>query len=576
MFIRKENKKKWIILFVSEILVLIPKIIVVIQALPIADGKDEMAMLAVPAKLAGFDWSQCMAEARYYGFGYFFVFAPLFRMNMNMLWIYRIILLITAVLEGIIPIIIQYILDKYFRITSAKEVILITTIMSFMTVNPLYNLINEHALVIIIWGVTLIAFNLVYAETKRSKQFNTILLDILLIYGLFIHTRFQVLIIAVCITAILYKLLYKEWLVAPVFFPLLGGGYILSKYIIRMVQIYVWGTTNLLNASVKIPNIEKINLHGLLEGFFRIILGNIGTLIIFTASSGIFVVGALLYYFFLYGTKRKNKKYDKAVLVILCIFFLSLCGTLAAFGLMHMKAFAIQAEGEKFAEIKALTYLRYYLIYFIPVFFIGLVFFYKHISIYKKTYKITCLFSIIILLLWINYVAPYVSDTNYGRSTFYPFSYLLNLTTKLKIDDFRAIIIIIVSVMTLTIIFLRKNRTNLLFFLACLFIYQYIYFAVKIAIPDEKRYYRSVDASIDYVERYLDKEQLIYIYDNNERYTSYRVYLYQYKIAVGLPDAFDNNVIILTNKNIDDEVPGNMNSLEIDNNEWIYYTLSSE
>lgn len=576
MSIGKENKKRWIILFISEILVLIPKIIVVFQAVPIADRIDEMSMLAIPAKLAGFDWSQCMAEAQYYGFGYFFVFAPLFRMNMNMLWIYRIILLITAVLEGIIPIIIQYILDKYFRITSAKEVILITIIMSFMTVNPLYNLINEHALIIIIWGVTLIAFKLVYVETKRSKQFNTILLDILLIYGLFIHTRFQVLIIAVCMTVILYKLLYKEWMVAPVFFPLLGGGYILSKYIIRIVQIYVWGTTNLINSSVKLPNIEKVNLSGLLEGFFRIIVGNIGTLIIFTASSGIFVIGALLYYFFQYGIKSKNKKYDKAVFVILCIFFLSLCGTLVALGLMRMKAFAIQAEGEKFKEIKYLTYLRYYLIYFIPVFFIGLVFFHRHINMYKKTYKISCLFSVIILLLWINFVAPYVSDTYYGRSTFYPFSYLLNLNTKLKMDDFRAIIIIIISVMILTIIFLRKSKINLLFLMACLFIYQYIYFAVKIAIPDEKKYYSSVDTSIDYVKKYIDKEQLIYIYDKEGRYKTYRVYLYQYKIAVGLPDAFDNKVIILTNKNINDEVPDYMNSLEIDNNEWIYYILSSE
>lgn len=573
MFVGKENKKKCIILFLAEILIVIPKIIVVFQAVPTADRIDEMSMLAIPAKLAGYDW--CMAETRYYGFGYFFLFAPLFRMNMDMLWIYRIILLITAVLEGIIPIIIQYILNKYFMITSAKEVILITVIMSFMTVNPLYNLINEHVLIIIIWGVTMIAFKLVYAETKRSKQLNTILLDVLLIYGLFIHTRFQVLIIAVCMAIIIYRLLYKEWIVMPLFFAILGGGYIVAKYIIRIVQTYVWATTNLTNSSVSIPDIEKVNLFGLLKGFFRIILGNIGTITIFSASSGMFIVGALLYYLFCYGVKSRNK-YDKAVFLILCIFFLSLCGTLTALGLMDMKNFAIHTEGEKFYAIKTLTYLRYYIIFLIPIFFIGLVFYCRHVNLYKKTYKISYMFVVTILLLWINFVAPDVSDTNYGRSTFYPFSYLLHLNAPLKIDDFRAITIIIMSITSLAVIFFRKNKMYFLFFMACLFIYQYIYFAVEIAIPDEKKYYSSIDASIDYVEKHFDKEQSIYIYDQQKRYQIYQVYLYRYKIVLGLPDSFDNNVIILTDKNIDGEVPDNMNSLEIDDNEWIYYTLSSE
>ena len=575
MLIGKENRKKWIILFLSEILVVIPKIIVVFNAVPTADKIDEMSMLAIPAKLAGYDWSQCMAEARYYGFGYFFLFAPLFKLNIDMLWIYRIILLITAVLEGIVPIIIQYILNKYFMITSVKEVILITVIMSFMTVNPLYNLINEHAIIIIIWGVTLIAFNLVYAETKRSKLLNTILLDVLLIYGLSIHTRFQVLIIAVCMAIIIYRLIYKEWLVVPLFYAILGGGYIIAKYLISIVQTYVWGTTNLINSAVSFPDIEKVNLFGLLKGFFKIILGNIGTITIFSLSSGIFIIGALLYYLFRYGVKSKNK-YDKAVFLILCIFFLSLCGTLTALGLMNMKGFAVHAEGEKFYAIKTLTYLRYYIIFLIPIFFIGLVFYYRHVNLYKKTYKISYLFVVTILLLWIFFVAPDISDTNYGRSTFYPFSYLLNLNTQLKIDDFRAIIIIIMSVISLAIIFFRKNKMYFLFLIACVFIYQYIYFAVEIAIPDEKRDYSYIDASVDYVKKYVDKEQLIYIYDKQGRYQIYQVYLYQYKIVLGLPDSFDNNVIILTNKDIDDELPVNMNSLEIDDNEWIYYSLSSE
>ena len=140
---KAERRTRWISLLISEILIMIPKVVILFQAIPFADVRDEVSMLAVPAYLAGCDWSECInAGGSYYGFGYFFLFAPLFRTNLGMIWIYRIILCVTALLEGIIPVIVHYILCHYLKFRSKFLVILITVIVSFITTNPLYNLMN--------------------------------------------------------------------------------------------------------------------------------------------------------------------------------------------------------------------------------------------------------------------------------------------------------------------------------------------------------------------------------------------------------------------------------------------------
>jgi len=457
-------------------------------------------------------------------------------------------------------------------IVSSSKIILITVVVSFITTNPLYNLINEHILIIIIWGVTLIAFNLVFAETKQGKKVNTILLDIVLIYGLFIHTRFLVLIIAICMAIVIYRFLYKKWLVAPFFVVILGGGYFFARYIIQLVQIAVWGSTNLVNASVEFTRINNFDIFQLLTGFSKVILGNIGTFIIFSVSSGGFILGALIYYFVQYGIKNKGAtQQEKAIIFVISIFFLSTAGILIALGYNNMQLFSVMEKEGKVYSVKLLTYLRYYLLFTIPLYFVGLVLYFNHIDLYKKTYIGSLFYIVGILLLWINFIVPVISETYYGMSTFYPFSYLLHLKVKLSIDDFRAIVVMISSMTFLFVIIAKRNRMTVLFLIASIFIYQYLYFAIEIAIPQEKRHYSSVEKSINYVTGHFNKEQLIYVYDKTKiKPFIYQAYLYQYKIMPGLPNNFDNDVIILSNENIDMIIPENISSLKIDDDEWIY------
>ncbi len=571
---KAERRTRWISLLISEILIMIPKVVILFQAIPFADVRDEVSMLAVPAYLAGCDWSECInAGGSYYGFGYFFLFAPLFRTNLGMIWIYRIILCVTALLEGIIPVIVHYILCHYLKFRSKFLVILITVIVSFITTNPLYNLFNEHILVLIIWGVTLAAFKLVYAETKKERLFHTLLLDILLIYGLFLHTRFQVLLIAVCMAVIIYRFFYKEWIVSPVFFIVLGVGFFISQYIIHIVQITVWGTAELSNTSAGIPAVTDFNSLKLLTGFFKVILGNTGTFIIFTASCGIFVFGALICFFYhTFIKSRSRKKTDKSFFFILCIFILSTGGILTALGLQHMKAFSVSSNGEKFYAIKMLTYLRYYILFVIPLLFIGIILYCNAFSFYRKTYKYSLVFALGILMLWIYFIAPEISDTYYGMSTFYPFSYLLNLKVRLGIDDFRGIINIILPVPIFLIILSKKKKLIVLLFTAFLFIYQYTYFAIEIALPQEKIYYHERSESIDYIMENIKAEQPIYVYDASKmNFFFYQGYLYQYKIAVKLPDDFDTDAVVLSNKEIDEMLPDYMEGIKLSDKEWVYY-----
>ena len=563
-------------LIIAELIVFVPKIIVLLQAIPFADIRDELAMLAVPAHLAGCDWSGCMISASYYGFGFFVIFTPLFWMNMDIVWIYRIILFATAVLEGVIPVIIQYILYHYFNITSSRKVIIITIVGSFITINPLYNLVNEHILAIIVWMITLIAIKLVYADTKKNRQINTFLLVFFLLYGLFIHTRFSVVIIAICLAVPIYRFVYKKWLISPIWAVILGVGYIISKFIIQIVQKAVWGGTDLINASVSFPKIGNVSLLQLCFGFLKVMLGNLGTFIIYSAASGIFVIGASMCFLFQFGIKGKRSgNKEKAIFFVLCIFLLSAGGVLTAMGLQNMKSFAVLTEGEKIYAIKILTYLRYYLVFLIPVFFVGMILFFEYTYLYKGTYIISFFFMIGILVLWINIIAPDVSNTYYGMSPFYPFSYLLHVGAGLNIDDFRAIVVIIINIALLFIMISKRNKLNVGLCLACLFVYQYLYFAIEIAIPQEKQHYSWIEKSIEFVENCQDEEKVIYVYDKLETLPFlYQGYLYQYKIELGIPKEFDDNIIVLSNENIDALIPEKLGRKCLSEHEWLYYGAS--
>lgn len=289
------KKHKGLICFwLTQLIILIPKIIISLNAIPCTDVRDEVAMLKVPAYLAGYDWSQSTESASYYGFGFFALFFPLFLWQWDIVTIYRMILIITSVVECIVPFICYYLMEQYWDVKDNIGKMLITIIASLTTVNPPYNLINEHILSVMMWIIVFILCKLISEQDRKKKSVLSFFLMLSLIYSLTIHTRALVFTIAVLAVIVIHFLIYREWIVTKIFSIAFLFFYTGVDFFILHVQEVVWGSDDLVNSSVTIP--KNVNWFDCMGSFFDIVLGNIGGIFIFSKSSCGFLIVAILLY----------------------------------------------------------------------------------------------------------------------------------------------------------------------------------------------------------------------------------------------------------------------------------------
>lgn len=581
-----EKKKSILFLFITELIIFLPKVYVIVNTLPFTDIKDEVAMLAVPAYFAGYDWKSCMEVASYYGFGYFILFTPLFKFNLDIVQIYKIILFITALIEMVIPLMIFYILRKFYKIENDIQIMLVSIISSFITVNPIYNLINEHILIIIVWVIVLIFLRLLHAETKKEKHINSAILALVLIYGMLLHTRFITLIIAIVIVLLLYRIIRKNWIVTKIFPAIFIIGYLGNKYLIRYVQLEVWGNNNLTNASVNIRLPQVLTIFETIEGIFKVILSNVGTLFVFSKSFVAFAVCALTYFVFIninVNAKRKrevnveNTRINDATLIIVAIFTLCIGATMLALGMQNAAAFKLYEEsGEKIYSIKSLTYLRYYLLYTIPLFFVALILLVKEVEIYVKTCKIGVIVGASMYCIWLIIVAPVIEKTYYGVSSFYPFSSLIGASETLNWRDYCAIILLMLDFLFIIgSLLIKRSRYMVLIMLSLLLMHSYIYLPKEYANPVAEKQYAEINATYHYILKDYDNIKTIYVSDKRENEIlsfMYQGYLYQKEIIRGVPTKLESDEILVSNFKLKDWSQDNVIEIELDKNEWIYVT----
>ncbi len=623
----KDTKKRRFSLLIAEIIILLPKIIIALQAIPCTDIADEVAMLKVPAYLAGFDWSSSTANASYYGFGYFALFFPLFLFKLDIVTIYRSILIITSLIEGIIPILCFDMLESLWKVKKDVEKISITVIVSLITVNPPYNLINEHVLIMIIWVTVFLMCKLSTKQEKRRLYSG--LLALTLVYSLTIHTRAIIIIGAVIVTIVLYFLLYRKSLVSKLFYPFIAIGYIASSWLVSFVQNCVWGSNNLANSSIYIP--KEIELSETIMAFFDLLLGNVGTAFIFSKSFLGFMVMALLLFLFeiLVEKRNRNKQrgrarnreinreinkarkkeikkeikqeikkeieqeskqerskeekeklvFEKSFIIIFSVCAICTMATIGGLGIQHMEglAEAISGNAEFFYDYKYLVYLRYFINYMAPLFLVGFVLYVKKPIYYTKTLVAGAVFTIIVYVLWFIRVIPHISDKYFGISNFYAFSWMIGKTVSDSIIemDYMAIILLSIdfAILFLFSVFKERRRKIALVVFAVLLVYQYLYFPNTYANVVSQKYFEEIAQSQTFIEAVREqKDELeIYVYHENKGVPYLlQAYNYDLKVTWGLPEKVSEEVIVISNISIIGEIGEYYTEIQLDDNEWVY------
>lgn len=575
----ERDRKNIICLLIVEVIIMIPKIIISMKAMPVVDIRDEVAMLKVPAYIAGFDWSKSTGNASYYGFGYFFVFFPLFIIKMDIISLYRFILIITSLIECIIPAIIFCILEKLEYTFKCLEKTLIAIYLSFVTVNPPYNLINEHVLYVLIWITVLLICNLII---QRDKRRDSILLGMILLYAQTIHTRAVVIIFAVVISVVAIRFIYKEYIVDKMFWFILTLGYAGINILIKAVQNVVWGSQTLINSSISIPH--EIHVLREMGGFFKIILGNLGTSLIFLKLFlGIMLVALWLY--FRKTLKERNDVSEKYKLqgemsfTIFLISFLCIAITLGGLGLSNMAAVTEAiAEGNTNAyAFKTLTYLRYYLCYAPPMLMLGIIIFLKEPLYFRRALVIGSVVTIGILLAWYCIIVPNIKDNYFGISSFYPFSWMIGKgrLDKLNKEDYEKIVLITLDLFIFLLCSVNKNRGRYAYLIlsTILLFYQFMYFPSQYSNGVAEAQYEEIRGSLELMKQKREekKDLVVYVYDDKGR-IPYLIQLYSYDMEIisGLPQKDKTGILIISNCELIDRLGEGYSEQKINDSQYVY------
>ena len=110
------NKYIWLAFAIA----FLPRLFFVLQSVPVSIGGDEIFAMGPAAKLVGYDWSGVMQDYRYYGYGYTVLLIPFFKLILDPVLLYRMIVLLMALAQSVSAPISYHLMKKYLHVDNEK------------------------------------------------------------------------------------------------------------------------------------------------------------------------------------------------------------------------------------------------------------------------------------------------------------------------------------------------------------------------------------------------------------------------------------------------------------------------
>ena len=409
MSIKYEKVKLLLFMVIAYALLLIG----VINSYPMHTTTDELGGIVGAAHFAGLDWSGVISNSGYYGFGYYSLFFPLFKITDSPIIIYRVIVSFTVLLRiAIIPIA-YHIMKEYLGIKSEWYLYLFSFFMPFLHTSTVGVISNEYVLELTIWLIILLMSKTIqYFGEGKKGIFYGILFVCVCMYSLFIHTRALTLLIAVVIVLVVWGIINrnKKMFIIVSIIPI---TYIIAKQIISMYQKNVYNLVGneVRNGTVVISNNFSLSDKNTWDVWFRMIIGLMNTESIITG--GLFLLGvAVTVYYIVYSFKKKDTIISEQGIMMLAVTVLCIGATIAAFLLSGWFEGMLSTWGQEGAEksyaYKGLVYVRYWNIYVPPFILCSLALLTK--LNYKKVINYAMIFFIVLHILYISKVLPLVAE----------------------------------------------------------------------------------------------------------------------------------------------------------------------
>lgn len=533
-----------------------------LKSLTLSTGNDDIGTIAGAAYVAGLDWSNVISHTLYYGWGYSMFMAPAFLLTDNVRILFQAMLAYNALLLSLSVVICYNILSGIFKIQNRKFCIMVTLAANFyfialMDTNIIF---NETALIFLTWLVLYILLKMQERScTGCSNIKNTIVLVLIMGYGLTVHTRFVLIWGAVFVMLAVFGIVKKKILVNPWIFVLGAGGiYAIVKRLNGKVQNDLWLAAQsdkpLVNSmdslGSQFANFKELFNNKGLAGFMHMILGQSavmfflsgGLLLLFLIVTGIMIkrmfqkaVSKKEAYFVIEDEDVIDTQIGSGIIFIASLLFATLL--FSSIGAVGIAKNAII----KGWNCKWYVYSRYWAACCPMAIMLAFVYFYLNKE--KKLKKVISIISLTGMTIWGILFGIFVAAKLVGAkiSSALVYQFLIGFTFNKAEDRFAmSNMIILLTVggiwfVVMLILFLKNkyNTAAVLTMLVFIYLFAYKMTAVDVKVS-EQAYYQYIDAkwALESYDISYNDYKKIYVDSKLSDYYNAQLELSRYELIV--------------------------------------------
>ena len=401
---------------------------------------DDFGTLIYPAYLAGYDWSSFVSGTNhYYGFGYYWIFAPLFRLINAPGKLLVAICAVSSLLIVLTSVLIYHIAVRYLRMPRSF-VTAALAIVATMFQGDVYprkdfwlRTDNEIPLFFAVWLLVWAVLAAADADTKRKKALCSFLAGLSLVWSLTVHERALALVMSVVFVLFLVWLLTRRWVIQPaVFMITLLCGFVCQRMMRRGVLDFFWQGGRPGKNTNAFSNVSLWFLEGVdaMRSLLLVLFGNIHSFIIRGFGIPAFAMVIAVGWIVLCIRKKAWKEKETALtedqkalnLSVLVVLIFGVCITVTILGMSVRWGSMLYpgiASGEVVRGYKGICYSRYYYTFIGPVVFGTLAYCWKNDSFQRSWITVSWALFGLFELIFYSFVFPYCVEADLKAGTNY-------------------------------------------------------------------------------------------------------------------------------------------------------------
>lgn len=476
-------KKKNYYILAAFLIALLPRMIFLGKTYPMSITGDESFLFMPAAEWAGYDWSGLEGLYRYYGYGFIVFLTPLFRLIDDPVLLYRIMVFLMILCQAAAAPISYHIMTQFFSMKDSAMTMFISIACSYLVFARATYVYNEFPYVTVFWLTLWVLLSLQENVKNHRKRFlQTLLLLALLLYEMTLHSRAVTLFLALGVTVVFYFWTYRKCVVSIPAAVAAGaaGLYLCTKgidYIVSMSSAAA-SSSEVGNTSVSFSISAIFGSTKSWTAWLYIVLGQVNTMVLFTGGVALFA--AVMACVFLWKALiRKEKTFlEENRNYILVLFYCMSASAITILGQSFSWLPGVTSaafEGGDPDGLRAITYLRYYGVYFVPVIMLFLVWFCRKKSC-RQFITPVCVTAGILQVFWFCCIIPVFGEGVGTSWEFNAFSLTKGWEDVIRVRTYLPAMGVLIIFLVISIYGIQKKRYMLLVLVfTAVFIYQYMY-----------------------------------------------------------------------------------------------------